>query len=225
MAEPIATSRTTLPERKLALPPLTDNDFRLPVAGARSGRARVRVIKGVRFTEWGEIEVEVREGFAVIPPGHSIIFVQHRHGRHNATPQHALLADWGELRGAIATTYSHDSHNLVVLGRDAADMKLAANALIECGGGMAVTQAGRLLARVEMPIAGLLSAAPPAEVAAAFGRVRDCAGQVVEWKPPYRVFKAIEGTSLACNPGPHLTDLGLTDGTTHALVDGVVTSD
>ncbi|NGP69388.1 hypothetical protein G7B21_29150, partial [Klebsiella pneumoniae] len=33
---------------------------------------------------------------------------------------------WGELRGAIATSYSHDSHNLVVLGRDANDMALAA---------------------------------------------------------------------------------------------------
>jgi adenine deaminase len=42
--------------------------------------------------------------------------VKHRHGRHQATPQIALLEGWGELRGAIATSYSHDSHNLVVLG-------------------------------------------------------------------------------------------------------------
>jgi len=225
MIEPITAPNASVPEGKLALPPLADDDFRVPVPGVRSGRARVRVIKGVRFTKWGEIEIEVRDGFAVIPPGHSVIFVQHRHGRHDAAPQRALLAEWGELRGAIATTYSHDSHNLVVLGRDPADMKLAANALIECGGGMAVAQAGRLLARVELPIAGMLSAAPPAEVADAFRRVREAAGQVVEWKPPYRVFKAIEGTSLACNPGPHLTDLGLTDGTMHAIVSSVVAKD
>ncbi|MGN4998008.1 hypothetical protein ACTG25_06600 [Aeromonas sp. 80P] len=44
-------------------------------------------------------------------------------------------------------------------------------------------------------------------------------GKVVEWEPPYRVFKAIEGTCLACNAGPHLTDLGLTDGLTREIVD------
>jgi adenine deaminase len=42
--------------------------------------------------------------------------------------------------------------------------------------------------------------------------LRRAAGEVTEWIPPYWVFKALEGTSLACNPGPHLTDLGLTDG-------------
>ncbi len=51
-----------------------------------------------------------------IPDGFSLIWVKHRHGRHQATPQIALLEGWGELRGAIATSYSHDSHNLVVLG-------------------------------------------------------------------------------------------------------------
>jgi adenine deaminase len=225
MTEPIAAPTAILAGGKLALPPPADDDFRVPVPGVRSGRARLRVIKGVRFTAWGEVEVEVRDGYATVPPGHSVIFVQHRHGRRDAAPQRALLADWGELRGAIATTYSHDAHNLVVLGRGPADMKLAANALIECGGGMAVAKDGRLLARVEMPIAGILSAAPPADLAEAFRCVRQAAGEVVEWKPPYRVFKAVEGTSLACNPGPHLTDVGLTDGSTHEILSSVVASD
>jgi adenine deaminase len=44
------------------------------------------------------------------------------------------------IRGAIATSYSHDSHNLVVLGRDAEDMALAANQLIASGGGMGCLQ-------------------------------------------------------------------------------------
>jgi adenine deaminase len=82
--------------------------------------------------------------------------VKHRHGRHQATPQIALLEGWGELRGAIATSYSHDSHNLVVLGRDAEDMALAANRLIASGGGMALSRQG-ILAHVAMPIAGMLS--------------------------------------------------------------------
>jgi adenine deaminase len=207
---------------RLPLHLLEADDFRLPISGTTSGRARVRVIKGVRFTEWGESEVEVRDGFVQVPSGYSLMFVQHRHGKHEPTPQRALLADWGDMKGAIATTYSHDSHNLVVLGGTVEDMKVAANALIECGGGMAVARAGRVLARIEMPIAGLLATGDPQAVAKAFHAVREAAGEVVDWKPPYRVFKAIEGTCLACNPGPHLTDLGLTDGTTGEIVSGTV---
>ena len=208
------------PRNKLAIDPLTLEDFRIKLPGA--SRVRIRVINGVRFTSLGELEVEVKDGNAVIPNGHSAIFVQHRHGRHAAKPQCAILEGWGELRGAIATTYSHDSHNLVVLGHAPEDMLVAANALIECGGGMAVAKGGRLIARIETPIAGILSTEPAEIVAASFARVRKAADEVVDWQQPYRVFKAIEGTALACNPGPHLTDLGLTDGTSGKLVDTIV---
>jgi adenine deaminase len=210
------------PGCKLTIDPLTLEDCRIkfPVQGA--SRARIRVIKGVRFTSWGELDVEVKEGHAVIPNGHSVILVQHRHGRYAAKPQCAIVEGWGELRGAIATTYSHDSHNLVVLGRAPEDMLVAANALIECGGGMAVAKGGRLIARIETPIAGILSTEPAEIVAAAFARVRKAADEVVDWQQPYRVFKAIEGTALACNPGPHVTDLGLTDGTSGKIVDTIV---
>lgn len=165
------------------------------------------------------MEVQVRDGIVQLPAGFSLIWVKHRHGRHQATPQIALLEGWGELRGAIATSYSHDSHNLVVLGRDANDMALAASQLIASGGGMALAQQGEILAHVAMPIAGMLSDLPAAELARQFRELRDLSSQVADWEPPYRVFKAIEGTCLACNAGPHLTDLGLTDGGSRQIVD------
>ena len=170
------------------------------------------------------MDVEIRDGQVQIPAGFSLIWVKHRHGRHDAKPQIALLEGWGELRGAIATSYSHDSHNLVVLGRNADDMALAANQLIASGGGMALAQNQQILAHVAMPIAGMLSDQPAAELAAAFRKLRDLSAEVADWEPPYRVFKAIEGTCLACNAGPHLTDLGLTDGTTRQIVDPVISS-
>jgi adenine deaminase len=106
----------------------------------------------------------------------------------------------------------------VVLGGTPHDMQLAANTLIQCGGGMAVVQDGAVLALVELPVAGMLSELSPSALADKFRALRDAADRVTEWKPPYWTFKAIEGTCLACNPGPHLTDLGLTDGSTQALV-------
>ncbi len=101
-------------------------------------------------------------------------------------------------------------------------MALAANQLIASGGGMALAQQGEILAHVAMPIAGMLSDLPAAELARQFRELRDLSSQVADWEPPYRVFKAIEGTCLACNAGPHLTDLGLTDGGSRQIVDPLI---
>lgn len=219
---PPAASDVLPPRDTMRLSAQVAEDFQLRIPGLKNGQARLRNIKGARFTQWGEVTVEVREGVVQIPAGFSLIWVKHRHGRHDATPRMALLEGWGELRGAIATSYSHDSHNLVVLGRDPADMMLAANQLITSGGGMALSQNGALLAHIAMPIAGMLSDLPAAQLAEQFKNLRELSGQIADWEPPYRVFKAIEGTCLACNAGPHLTDLGLTDGELREVVDPVL---
>ncbi|PJR61182.1 adenine deaminase [Raoultella sp. T31] len=223
LLQPIpAAEGVTPPRNTLRLAPLSADDFVLRVPGIVHGVARLRHIRGARFTQWGAVEVQVRHGEVQLPEGFSLIWVKHRHGRHQATPQIALLEGWGELRGAIATSYSHDSHNLVVLGRSAEDMALAANRLIASGGGMALSRQGAILAHVAMPIAGMLSELPAAELARQFGELRDLSAEIADWEPPYRVFKAIEGTCLACNAGPHLTDLGLTDGTTRQIVEPLI---
>lgn len=221
LLEPVGAPDVLPPRDTVRLKPLSASDFVLNVPVSH-GTATLRHIKGARFTQWNETTVDVRDGRVQLPDGFSLIWVQHRHGRHEATPQLALLEGWGELRGAIATTYSHDSHNLVVLGRDPADMALAANALIASGGGMALSQRGEILAHVAMPIAGMLSDLPAGELARQFRELRELSNNVADWEPPYRVFKAIEGTCLACNAGPHLTDLGLTDGTTRQIIDPLV---
>lgn len=212
----------TLPRDTVQLPAPGDDDFQMRIANAHHGVARLRHISGARFTRWGETEVQVRNGRVQIPSGFSLIWVQHRHARHAAKPQMALLEGWGELRGAIATSYSHDSHNLVVLGRDPEEMALAARTLIQSGGGMALAQHGQVTAHVAMPIAGMLSELPADELARQFKALRDRSSLIADWEPPYRVFKAIEGTCLACNAGPHLTDLGLTDGSTREIVDPLI---
>ena len=219
---PAAASGVVPPRDTMRLTPLNATDFRLKIPGLNNGKARLRNIKGARFTQWSEVTVNVRDGAVQIPDGFSLIWVQHRHGRHDATPKMALLEGWGALRGAIATSYSHDAHNLVIIGRDPVDMMIAANQLIASGGGMALSQHGKLLANIDMPIAGMLSDLPATELAKQFKNLRDLSAQVADWEPPYRVFKAIEGTCLACNAGPHLTDLGLTDGGSREIVNPVL---
>lgn len=67
---------------------------------------------------------------------------------------------------AIASTVAHDSHHMIVVGTSHADMALAANRLGEVGGGVTVFKDGQELALVELPIGGLMSDQPAAEVAA-----------------------------------------------------------
>ncbi|MGG5808724.1 adenine deaminase [Falsiroseomonas sp. CW058] len=211
--------RSPGPRDTVKLSPQPIEAFMPKVNGVGDGRARLRKIVGARHGKWGTVEVEVRNGFAAPPPDHALITIIHRHGRAPAIPRTCIIEGWGEPRGAIATTISHDSHNLLVLGRDAADMQAAANALIGCGGGMAVARGGRVTALLPLPIAGLLAETPPEETVANFAKLREQADMVIDWQLPFRVFRAMTGLSLACNPAPHPTDLGLTDGATGEVFD------
>lgn len=196
----------------MKLAPLTAVDFTLMAPG--KDRVRVNTVVTPRFTKWGEAELPVVDDAVVIPKDLLRMAVIHRHGKAPATPVIGLLAEWGTWTGAIATTIAHDSHNLNVFGGNAQDMAVAANALIACGGGMAVAKGGKVLAVLPLPVCGLLSDAPTAEVGQALAALREAADQVADWLPPVRVFKAIVGASLACNPGPHVTDIGICDGAT-----------
>ena len=74
-------------------------------------------------------------------------------------------------RMAMASTVAHDSHHMIVVGTDRAMMAAAANRLGEVGGGVSVWKDGQEIALVELPIAGLMSDSPAAEVAAKADRM------------------------------------------------------
>lgn len=193
MVTPAAPSRVSPKPSTMRLAPFTLDQCRVAVAGVQNGKAIIRAIRSARFAEWSQVEVNVREGFAELPAAYGIIVVRHRHGRHPAPVQCAVLEDWGEMRGAFATSYSHDSHNLVAIGRDPRDLQAAVNALIARGGGMAVAHGGRLAAIVEMPIAGMLSDAPPARLAEDFRNVRLEAGKVIQWEAALPHLQSVGG--------------------------------
>ena len=222
--EPVAMrGRLTVPLRPDPVPPPTDTmklaqfsplDFLLSVPFTADGPIALNAIRGARFTQWSRLDTTLHGGVVRLPEDVSVMAMAHRHGLADPKPRLAPIEDWGRFRGAFATTVSHDSHNLCVFGREPVDMALAANALIAAGGGMAVARDGVLLALLPLPVAGLVADDDPPAIAAGFRAVKDAADQIAEWKPPYRVFKAFVGASLACNAGPHLTDVGLTDGGT-----------
>jgi len=211
---PLAEGPQGAPFDTMHVPMLSEGDFVLRAPGVNAGQVRLRTVAKPRFTEWGEAIAEVRDGAVVLPNDAILMAVIHRHGNAPATPVLGVLQGWSTWRGALATTVAHDSHNLVVFGREPADLAAAANAVVAAGGGMAVATAGSVMATLRLPVCGLLSDAPAVEVAQEFRALREAADAIVDWQPPLLTFKAVVGASLACNPGPHVTDVGITDGTT-----------
>ncbi len=218
LAEVPACDATAL-QGSMKLPLRAVNDFRVASEGAK---VRLATIDRPRFTQWGEAEADVKDGFVVPPEGATMISVIHRHGMAEPVTRTGFLTGWGNWNGAFATTVSHDSHNLTVFGGNAEDMALAANAVITAGGGMAVASKGKVTALLPLPLSGLVSDAPLEDVAKAFEELRAAVGRVVEWQPPYLVFKACFGATLACNIGPHQTDVGIADVLTGKVMESPV---
>ena len=128
-----------------------------------------------------------------------------------------FLKGFGFKKGAMAQTVSHDAHNLLVAGTNDEDMALAANTLVECGGGMCAVADGKVLALVPLPIAGLMNDLPAEEMADLISKL-DAA-----WKEmgcvinsPYMTMALIP---LACLPELRLTNRGLVDCRTFQFAD------
>ena len=154
------------------------------------------------------IAVEVRDGTVHLPAGAALLAVLHRHGR---TGDRAMAPVVGMAleEGAAATTYAHDSHNLVVLGTSGESMAAAARAVIDAGGGVAVARNGKVAALLPLPIAGIMSDAPADRVVAEAAAVRDA---LHDWG--YRhanAFMSLATLTLPVSPALKLTDRGLVD--------------
>jgi adenine deaminase len=225
MLLPVLEGPSNPPYDTMRIPPVTPDAFVLRLPGLDDGPHRLRTVAGAVVTDWGETDVDVRDGVVTIPEGHVLQVVIHRHDRASATPRAALLADYGTWNGAIATTVSHDTHNLVVFGTDPDEMAVAANAVIATGGGIAVVQGTEVIGLIELPIAGILSPLPAAEVAEAQRRTQDAALAIGLHAPTLTqpLFQVLL-SSLACLGGPHVTDIGLVDGTEATLVPTMVVS-
>lgn len=205
--------------RSVKLQALQEDDFRLR---SEATRVRVATIDRPRFTRWGQADAVVENGFVVPPQESVLIAVTHRHGRVDSRTRLGFLTGWGKWKGAFATTVAHDSHNLTVFGSDPRDMAAAANAVIASGGGMAVAIGGKVVSLLPLPLAGLVSEEPVEVVAEQFRSIRAAMDKVVDWEPPYLVFKACFGATLACNAGPHQTDRGIADVTTGTLMESPI---
>ena len=137
--------------------------------------------------------------------------------RHNATGKHGVgfVKGFHVQCGAMASTVAHDAHNLLVIGTNDADMALAANTLIACGGGEVIVQNGKVLGCVPLPLAGLMNPKPAEEMNALVENLGTAWKQIgCNIQSPFMTMALIP---LACLPELRLTNRGLVDCTTFSF--------
>lgn len=210
---------------------ITPETFRIPATDV-SGEplsgptARVRVMEAVSGRVSNverHMDVPVADGQLLADTEHDVLkaFVFERH-HETGTLGYGFTCGYG-IHGALAQTVAHDAHNLLVIGDNDEDMAMAANALVECGGGAVAVRDGRVLGLVELPVAGLMSTKPLEEVA------KEVAGLEEAWKDMGCTmpspFMTMGLTSLACLPDLRLTNRGLVDCLTFQFVPLIVDED
>lgn len=150
---------------------LSAQDFGLPVE-SKNGHVVANVIGVIENQAPNrhlKLEVAVTNGHILADVSRDLakIALVERH-KGSGRIQVGLISGFGfNTACAIATTVAHDSHHMIVVGTDDAMMAQAANELAACGGGQVVVMNGKVIGKVALPIAGLMSNHPAVEVAAA----------------------------------------------------------
>jgi adenine deaminase len=139
---------------------LTAEDFTIPTTSDGKVMANViGVIENQVETRHLQMEVKVKDGEIPVDMASDIIKIALVE-RHKGTGgvQLGLLNGFGfNVPCAIGTTVAHDSHHIIVVGTDEADMAVAANELAKTGGGQVVIRECEVIGQVELPIGGLMS--------------------------------------------------------------------
>ncbi|MFO0737720.1 MAG: adenine deaminase [Labilithrix sp.] len=192
---PPNTIRASIPEE----PDLIGPEGMVHVIGVRAGRI---------LTDRAVLKSDA--------PGVRRLTVLERYGK-GSKPANGYVTGFGELEGAIASSVGHDSHNLVVVGKDPKDMRVALASLAEVGGGFVVVKGGQVRSRLPLPLGGLMSLAAPAEIAGALEELR-AASKAIGCVLP-EPFLQLAFLSLPVIPSLKLTDRGLMDVDAFKLID------
>ncbi|MBQ2868105.1 MAG: adenine deaminase [Firmicutes bacterium] len=184
---------------------LKETDFDIPVREGKICRV-IKVIPGQLLTEEWMTEVD---GIDLDRDILKLAVIE----RHNHTGHKGLgyLHGTGLKQGAIAASVSHDSHNLIVLGTNEADMAFAGNRLREIGGGSVVVVNSEVLAEMRLPIAGLMSDREAGAVAAENEALRQAVHEHLGTAEGIEPFMNLNFVSLAVIPHLKMTTHGLVD--------------
>ncbi len=206
-------------KNSIQLPNLTLDDFILK-APIENGtiEANVMVYPNLELssTTVERTTFKVVNGKVILPSDdYKYVIVLNRYGK--GTIGRGIVKGFGTKRGALASTVSHDSHNLTVVYENENDALLVVNKLKECGGGMCAALNGEILATLELPLAGLMSLKPAEELSIDSKKMKKAdeeLGLVGMQNPILRIV----ALALPVIPEAKMSDLGLVDVATKTII-------
>ncbi|HQJ01071.1 MAG TPA: adenine deaminase C-terminal domain-containing protein, partial [Flexilinea sp.] len=132
----------------------------------------------------------------------------------------ALVQGFMLKRGALASSVSHDHHNIVTVGTNDSDMAMAVREIAKMKGGFVACSGGKIIGKLELPLAGLMSVLPAHDVMQQMNDLNNAARSLgVEMAAPFMTLSFI---SLPTVPQLGLTDYGLIDVLGHRLTDLII---
>ncbi len=192
------------------------DDFMIP---AKSNRCRIiKIVPDQIITKQEIDEPLIEDGKVISDTKRDIlkIFVIERHTA-SETIGKGLVRGFGLKSGAIATTVAHDSHNLLCLGVDDADIKLAAITIAKIKGGLVLVNKGKVLEALPLPIAGLMSDQSIYFVRDKLESLKEKIKQLgVKLSDP---FMSLSFLALSVIPEIKITNKGLVDVNKYKIVD------
>jgi adenine deaminase len=196
--------------------PLTVDSFALPAKGTRF--PVIEVIPGQILTGRRVENVRVESGRVVAEPERDILklAVVERH-RGSGRIGVGLVSGFGLKRGALASSYAHDSHNIIVVGANDADMLAAVRQVATMQGGLVAVESGEALASLPLPVAGIMSKDSAASVSHR-GALLNAAARSLGASVP-EPFAVLSFLALPVIPSLRLTDMGVVDVEKGALYD------
>ena len=170
----------------------------------------IEVTSGLLVTKSVEAKVNIEDGYAVSNVDDDVlkILVIERH-KASGNIGKGFVKGFGLKSGAIASTVAHDSHNMIVIGTNDDDMLKAIKELVKSQGGKVIVNNGDVVAKLELPIAGLMSEQSSFEVIQKAQELKQ--GEKIIGCSLEEPFMTMAFLSLSVIPELKLTDRGLMD--------------
>ena len=170
----------------------------------------IEVTSGLLVTKAVEAKVNIEDGYAISNIDDDVlkILVIERH-KASGNIGKGFVKGFGLKSGAIASTVAHDSHNMIVIGTNDDDMLKAIKELVKSQGGKVIVNNGEVVAKLELPIAGLMSEQSSSEVIQKAKELKQ--GEKVIGCSLDEPFMTMAFLSLSVIPELKLTDKGLMD--------------
>lgn len=199
--------------------------IKVTATGERATVQAIVLSKDVAFRRPGaHIELPVLDGVVQVDTKQDAIMVAvaERYGKTDNLAV-AFVNGFGIKKGAIATSNAPDDNNVVVAGTNSEDMVLAINEVAKMGGGQIAVADGEVLARLPLPIGGIVADLPAEEMAAAEKNMDRVAREELgsDLESPFGQLLFLSITAI---PEWAITDLGLIDCVKFVVADPVVDS-